>query len=80
MAIILTIEVSDRGLDAARNEIAAFLSFESSRSGELAGLGEVVLRKLLMQIHRADAAKAKAAREAEAKKPKPTIRQMRRAA
>lgn len=78
--IVLQIEVSESGLHATRDEITAFLAHESTRSEATAHLAFVVLRKMLMEAVRAEAEILKAAKAKEDRKPKVSVREMRRCA
>lgn len=78
--IKLQIEVSEAGLHAARMEIQTFLSHQSTCSGDMAATSWVVLRRLLQQTDREVAKQEQEAKAIEAKRPRPSIREMRKKA
>jgi hypothetical protein len=77
-AIIVSIEVSEIGLAAARADTAAYLSHLEAQPGPRAATSWLVIRRLVQQLNDET---TKRQQEAQAKKPAPpTIRELRRAA
>jgi hypothetical protein len=78
--IILQIEVSESGLHATKDEIAAFLAHASTQTEATAHLAYAILRKMLRAAEQAEGDLVKEAKAKDALKPRPTVRELRRCA
>lgn len=78
--IVLSVEVSEPGLRAARNKAQEFLSHVSTQTDEAAALAYVVFRKIVREMDRTVKREEKASvKRARKRRPKPpTVLERRR--